>query len=75
MSKQALENRMNFLRTLYCETNSETKEDFRLLNIIRKSLIRLNKKLLLYPNGGASTFKPVKSRVEKMRENDKTRTL
>lgn len=41
-----LDNRMNFLRILYCQIKGETWQELMLLTTIRKSLIKLNKRKL-----------------------------
>ena len=68
MTKQAIDIKLDFLRTLFCETKPKTKEDFKLLNTIKESIIKLNERKLMCLQGELGTFKPVKSRLEKMRE-------
>ena len=46
MTKQAIDIRLDFLRTLFCETKPKTKEDFKLLNTIKESIIKLNERKL-----------------------------
>ena len=66
MSKQLLINRMNLLRTLFLETKGETKQELRLLNIIRDSLKKLNERLRVYPCGEVGSFESAVIGVDKM---------
>ena len=66
MSKQLLINRMNLLRTLFLETKGETGQERRLLTIIRKSLVKQNERLQVYPCGELGSFESAVIGVDKM---------